>query len=209
MGKFSEISAGEVSPKTVLQFGVQPSRKSRFCAGSREETLANCNTRKKPRNYTTEERRRGALKCAVVKRDRAYAAIDDYLACYVKIEEYQSHFDEKRRFSLIDFCRQALPNIGAHWARRQYGAYIKARLKYFEESKPVFNLASLVNKIRAGLAKKRGMPTPTGIFESMKGWVHRLSCNPFTTSCRHSGAEWIDRMGIWGRIIDCDTGEVL
>ena len=210
MGKFNEIASGKAT-ETVLRLAVQPetSQGKSSLVVSRVRDTANRNTKKRGRNYTTEERRRGAIKCASVKRDRAYSAIDRELSWYVKSEELQCIFVYNHRFILIEFCKTALPWMKPEWARRQYGAYIKARLKFFEGKLPVFNLAILVNKIRDGMAKKAGKPVPAGMFESMKGWVHRLSSNPFKTSYRHIGAEWLNRMGIWAQWIDCETGEVL
>jgi hypothetical protein len=161
----------------------------------------------KPGEYSKEERSRGGLKCAANKRERAHAAIDKALPLFVKLAQMDQHNwgTEKDRFVMVRFVEEALPWLkSAKMGVNRYGAYIKARLKAFEDALPVANLGRLIDKIRAGLARKRSQPTPEPLFAAMKGIIVRVSSNIFRTAARWEGAAWQSSMGIWAYFVTQD-----
>jgi hypothetical protein len=148
------------------------------------------------------------VKCGEKKRARAHDAIDQGIGAYVNMLAVE-WWDPKRRFVMSRFIRDVLPNLtDVKDAVRRYGDYIKARLKYHEESGPVMKMGMLIDKIRARLAAKAGKPAPVPLFQSIPGYLHRVSSNIWKTTSRFCGANWMPNLGCWAYFVSPD-GEIV
>ncbi len=154
--------------------------------------------------YTREQCQHGAQIAAAKKRQRVHDTIDSTLAGYVGSLTILGE-----KFTMSGFIRAALPWLkNVHRARQNYGEYIKSALKKFESHPAVEKFGDFIQKIRAGLAKRLGIPLKKHIFAENK-LFKRLSNNIYNTSLRFLCASWMTKMGCWGYYYSPDTGEVL
>lgn len=221
MGYYSEIDSGELvvggsgdksKSKSVRQNNAKPQclpRSSLPLPPSSSKWKSNADGKRPLGSYTTEERRRGGINRAAKARAVIHDLIEEHLPIAIKLSEMDCQLvdDFKSKFVMAQFVRDYLPLKSTKDAVRNYGAFIKAKLKYYETTIPVMNMGRFIDKIRAGLAKKNAKISTVPIFQQMKGVIVRLSSNIYRTTCKHEGGEWICKMGIWGYFVNTETGE--
>lgn len=221
MGYYSDIDSGELDEGTFAD-------KSRSKAVRQNNPETHCSSHsplaKVPSNsnwesgadgkrplgkYTREECVRGAINRAAKARAVIHDLIEENLplAIALRNQDTSTYQDVKLKFVMSQFVRDYLPLKNAKAAVRHYGAFIKAKLKYYENSLPVMNLGNLIDKLRLAYAKSKNKPVKPPLFASMKGVITRLSSNVFKTSCKKEGGGWVLKLGMWCYFTDTETGE--
>jgi hypothetical protein len=152
--------------------------------------------------HTHEERSRGGKNKAALIREANYTIID------AKLPEYLAAVGREKCFVMARFIEYALPHLkDVKGAVIRYGAYMKARLKYFVDMECVKAFGRRIDAIKRGIAKKAGKLFAGGLFETMNGYFMRVCGKPSKTSNRFAGAAWQVTMGCWGYFENRDTGE--
>lgn len=148
------------------------------------------------REYSTEERRRGAIHKAEAQRDRAHAAIDSLIGPWIAALNTQ-------RFVMKAFLAVACPWLTNHKAAvARYGLYIKHKLVEYRDTLPVRKFVKFVDAIRAALAKRLGRKAPPKTFDTIKGFVRRISSfRDNTRSMRTPGCTWMHNIAVWGVMV--------
>lgn len=221
MGYYSEIDSGELvvggsgdksKSTAVRQTNTKPQclyHSSLPLPPLANKWKSNADGKRPLGSYTTEERSRGGTNRAAKARSVIHDLIEEHLPIAIKLSEMDCAImqDTKRKFVMAQFVRDYLPLKSTKDAVRNYGTFIKAKLKYYETIVPVMNMGRFIDKIRAGLARKNSKISTVPIFQQMKGVIVRLSSNIYRTTCKHEGGEWIIKMGIWGYFVNTETGE--
>lgn len=157
------------------------------------------------REYSKEERVRGAINRAKNARERAHCDIDSQLWDYL-----DSIIHNNERFVMSHFLTMACPYLkNSRAAVARYGEYIKAKLKAFDSHDSVIKLQSLINSMRKAVSKRLGK-TFKALWSNQPNLIQRVSSNVWETSWRNKvSAIWNCNLGAWIVEVCQETGEYI